>query len=245
VASAVAEAYGRARSLAEQLKRRDYLPALLHGLWAFHLVRDELNLSETLAEQMEMLGKESGNTAALLIGKEEHGISCFWRGDFNAARALFEQCHGLNEPAHRAVYNAWSVQDQYNQMLIYLATTTAFLGHVKALTHAKELKHPFTFAFALGVAAICESIVGSHREAERYAGELAAISTEHGFPFYVAWANLFEGRSSAALGHSKEGFTLIANSLSMMRATGAVIGTPLALMMLAEVNDALVVSLRL
>jgi tetratricopeptide (TPR) repeat protein len=246
-ASAVAEAYGRARSLAEQLKRRDYLPALLHGLWAFHLVCDELNLSEALAEQMEMLGKESGNKAALLIGKEDHGISCFWRGDFNAARALFEQCHGLNEPAHRAVYNAWSVQDQYNQMLIYLATTTAFLGHVaegrarlrQALTHAKELKHPFTFAFALGVAAICESIVGSHREAERYAAGLAAISTEHGFPFYVAWANLFEGRSSAALGHSKEGFALIANSLSMMRATGAVIGTPLALMMLAEVNDAL------
>jgi hypothetical protein len=62
---------------------------------------------------------------------------------------------------------------------------------------------------------------------------------ESTFPFYVPWANLFEGRSSAALGHSKEGFTLIANSLSMMRATGAVIGTPMALMMLAEVDDAL------
>ena len=53
-ASAVAEAYGRARSLAEQLNRRDYLPLLLHGLWAFHLVRDELKLSATIAEQMEI-----------------------------------------------------------------------------------------------------------------------------------------------------------------------------------------------
>jgi hypothetical protein len=145
------------------------------------------------------------------------------------------------------VSNAWSVQDQYNQTLIYLAAATAFLGHVaegrarlgEALTHAKELKHPFTSAFALNVAAIFESIVGSHRGAERYAAELAAISTEHGFPFYVAWANLFQGRSLAALGQSNEGFKLITNSFPMMRATGAVLGTPLALMMLAEVNDAL------
>jgi predicted ATPase len=108
----------------------------------------------------------------------------------------------------------------------------------EALTHAKELKHPFTFAFALSVAAIFESIVGSNRVAERYAAELAAISTEHGFPFYVAWANLLQGRSLAALGRSNEGFTLITNSFSMMRATGAVLGTPFALMMLAEVNDA-------
>ena len=246
-ASAVAEAYGRARSLAEQLNRRDYLPLLLHGLWAFHLVRDELKLSATIAEQMEILGQEGGNTTASLIAKEEHGISCFWRGDFDTARALFERCHGLNEPAHRAMSNAWSVQDQYNQTLIYLAAATAFLGHVaegrarlsEALTHAKELKHPFTSAFALSVAAIFESIVGSHRAAERYAAELAAISTEHGFPFYVAWANLFQGRSLAALGQSNEGFKLITNSLPMMRATGAVLGAPLALMMLAEVNDAL------
>jgi class 3 adenylate cyclase len=73
-ASAFAEAYGRARSLAEQLNRRDYLPLLLHGLWAFHLVRDELKLSATIAEQMEMLGQEGGNTTASLIAKEEHGI---------------------------------------------------------------------------------------------------------------------------------------------------------------------------
>jgi predicted ATPase len=193
-ASAVAEAYRRARSLAEQLNRRDYLPLLLHGLWAFHLVCDELKLSATIAEQMEILGQEGGNTTASLIAKEELGISCFWQGDFDTARALFERCHGLNEPAHRAASNAWSVQDQHNQTLIYLATATAFLGHVaegrgrlsEALTQAKEMKHPFTFAFALSVAAIFESIVGSHRVAERYTTELAAISTEHGAAQLVA-----------------------------------------------------------
>ena len=246
-ASTVAEAYERARSLAVHLNRPEYLPPLLHGLWAFHLVRDELKLSATLAEQMHTLGKERGNTTVSLLGKEDQGISCFWRGEFDTARALFEQCHGLNEQAHRAVYNAWSVQDQYSQMLIYLATTTAFLGHVAegrvrlghALTHAKELKHPFTFAFALGVAAIFESIVGSHSEAERYAAELAAISTEQGFPLYVALANVFQGQSLVARGHLKEGFSSLSGGLSMMRATGAVLCSPLALKMLAEVNGAL------
>jgi hypothetical protein len=67
---------------------------------------------------VQVLGKDEPDVTALLIGKEEHGINCFWRGEFNAARALFEQCHGLNEPSHRAVYNVWSVQDQYNQTIL-------------------------------------------------------------------------------------------------------------------------------
>jgi predicted ATPase len=196
---------------------------------------------------MEVLGEDGGNMTAFLIGKEEHGISCFWRGEFNAARALLEQCHGLNEPAHRGASNVWSVQDQYNQTLVYLAATLAFQGHAsqsrallsKALVHAKELRHPFGVAFPLSVAAICESVRGSLGDPNKYAGELLAVSTEHGFPFYAAWANIFQGRSMASLGQSNEGLTLITNSLTMMRATGAVLCTPLALMMLAEINDAL------
>jgi predicted ATPase len=246
-ASAVAEAYGRARILAEQLNRRDYLPLLAHGLWAFHLIRDELKQSVALAEQMQTLGKDEPNETALLIGREEHGISCFWRGEFNSARAMFEQCHGLNEPAHRAMSNTWAVQDQYNQTMLYMATTRAIQGYANegrailltALKQAKELRHPFTLAAALAISATFESVVGSGREAERYATELAVISTEHGFPFYAALANVFQGRSMAALGHPKEGLLAITNGVSMLRAMGAVCGTPLGLMMLAEVNDVL------
>ncbi len=67
-------------------------------------IRGESKLA--LAEQMQTLGKMHANLSALLLGKEEHGISCFWGGEFTTARILFEQCHGLNDPAHRAVYES-------------------------------------------------------------------------------------------------------------------------------------------
>jgi len=54
-APAVVEAYERARSLAEQLDLAPgYLAPLLHGLWAFHIVRGELH--QALAHAEEFIG---------------------------------------------------------------------------------------------------------------------------------------------------------------------------------------------
>ena len=74
-APAVAEAYGRARELAEQLDRPDYLAPLLHGSWALHLVRDELTVALALAEELETFGKAHDNLSASLVGKEERGMA--------------------------------------------------------------------------------------------------------------------------------------------------------------------------
>jgi predicted ATPase len=95
-APAAAEAYGRARSLADQLDLApSYLAPLLYGLWAFHRVRGELNQALALAKEMEQLGKARDNLSALLLGKHEHGLICYDRGELTAARALLEQCEGL------------------------------------------------------------------------------------------------------------------------------------------------------
>jgi tetratricopeptide (TPR) repeat protein len=212
-APAVADAYERARMLAERLDRRDYLPPLLYGLWVFQLTRSELKLSLTVAQQLETFGEERDNLSALLLGKLARGASYFWRGEWTAARALFEQCHGLSDPAHRAVYAAWVAQDMHNYMLLWLAHDLALLGHVdqgrtrlnEALAEARELRHAFTLALALPLAAYFESAYGSPHRAHQYAQELAALSNELGFPFFTAQANLHLGWSLTALGHAQEG----------------------------------------
>ena len=68
-------------------------------------------------------------------------------------------------------------------------------------------------------------------EMQRHAEELLALSTEHGFPFYLAWATVFRGRSLIALGQAQEGLALLTQGLAEMRATGAVAGTPVILML--------------
>src|SRR5208283_2495384 len=102
-APAVEEAYGRARELAEQLDRPDYLAPLLFGLFTLHYVRGELKVALALAEELEMFGKAHDNLSASLLGRESRGATYFSLGELTTARALIEQCDALGEPAHRAV----------------------------------------------------------------------------------------------------------------------------------------------
>jgi tetratricopeptide (TPR) repeat protein len=209
-----------------------WLAPLLHGLWAFHIVRGELNQALTHAEEMETLGKTRGNLSALLLGKHERGRICLHRGEFTTARALFEQYNALREPAHRAVLAAWVVQDRHIYNLGELGLTLALQGYIErggmrlneALTEARELKHPLTLVVALNEAAAFENIFGSPDRARRYAEELAAFSREQGFPYWAATADTYRGRSLCALGHLEEGLDFITKGLLMYRATGAQIG---------------------
>ena len=57
--------------------------------------------------------------------------------------------------------------------------------------------------------------------------EILALSTEHGFPFYLGLALAFRGRSLIALGQAQEGLALLTQGLAELRATGAVVRTPI------------------
>ena len=246
-APAVAEAYGRARELAEQLDRPDYLAPLLHGLWALHLVRGELKVALALAEELEMFGTAHDNLSASLVGKEERGMACFWLGEITTARALFEQCDALSDPAHRAVLAAWVAQDQYVQTLLYLAIILAVQGYIEqgrtrlnsALTEARRLRHAHTSAEAFQWASIFEIFLSWPHEANRYAQELTVLSNEHGFPYWAVWGNFCQGYSLTMLGRPEEGLHLMTNGLSSLRAMGAFVGMPWALTGVAAAYGAL------
>jgi tetratricopeptide (TPR) repeat protein len=240
-APAVGETYARASILAEQLDRSDCLVPLLRGQWAFHLNRSELRLTLSLAERIERIGEAQDNTPVRLLGHLAQGMNRFWLGEFVAARALFEQCHGLNDPAHRAGYAA------YGPMLAYLAWTLTYLGYIdqgrsrinEALTEARRLGHAYTLAFVLAVEAFIESATGSPHEARPYAEEIVAIGDEHGFALVSAWGHVHLGWSLTALGQAAGGLNLITNGLAMHRATGAVLMTPWMLMKLAAARHRL------
>ena len=148
----------------------------------------------------------------------------------------------LSDPAHRAI-GAGLSDDPYAVMLAYLAVTLAYLGYIdqarsrldEALSEARRLRHAHTLAHVLVCANWIDWITRSP-ELQRHAEELLALSTEHGFPFYLGWATAFRGRSLTALGQAQEGLALLTQGLAAVRATGAVVGTPMLLMWLAEAH---------
>jgi class 3 adenylate cyclase/predicted ATPase len=241
-AADVGETIARARALAEQIDRPEYLVPLIWGQWVFHWARSEHKLALSLAEQIEKIGEARNDVAAQLLGHRANGQTRLWLGEFVAARALLEQCHGLGDPAHRAA-GAGLSEDPYAVALTQLAVTLAYLGYFdqarsrlnEALSEARRLRQAQTLAAVLSGANRIGALTRSP-EMQRNAEELLALSTEHGFPLYLGLATAFHGSSLTALGQAQEGLTLLTEGLAAVRATGSVANTPYLLMGLADAH---------
>jgi len=104
----------------------------------------------------------------------------------------------------------------------------------EALTLAQELTHPFSLAYALTMAAV---VYQFHREAQAVqerAQELIALSTEQGFPLWLAYGTVLRGWALTALGERSAGITQIHQGFSIHRATGAEVEKPYFLALLTE-----------
>jgi tetratricopeptide (TPR) repeat protein len=177
-----------------------------------------------------------------LLGRRMHGQTRCQLGEFVAARTLLERCLGLSDPALR-VLGAGLSDDPYARMLADLAVTLAHLGYIgqarsrldEASSEARRLRHAHTLAVVLLRANRMDSIT-CLPELQRHAEELLALSTEHGFSYFLAWAMAFRGRSLTDLGQAQEGLALLTQGLVAVRATGTVGSTPMVLMWLAEAH---------
>jgi class 3 adenylate cyclase/tetratricopeptide (TPR) repeat protein len=240
-ATDVGETIARARALAERIDRPEYLVPLITAQWVFHLFRSEHKLALSLAERIEKIGEARNDVAVRLHGRRTIGWTRCHLGEFVAARALLEQCHGLADPVNSAV--GVSVVAPYASLLAQLAMTLMHLGYIdqarsrvnEALSEARRLRHAQTLAEILAYAFDIERFTFTRSvEMTRHTEELITLSTEHGFPVYLAWATIYRGVSLMALGQAEEGLSLLAQAVAAVRATGTVLHTPNCLALLAE-----------
>jgi class 3 adenylate cyclase/tetratricopeptide (TPR) repeat protein len=239
-ATDVGNTIARAHALAEQIDQPEHLVPLIYGQWAFHMIRSEHKQALLLAEQIERIGETRNDVVAQLQGRRAQGVTRYYLGEFVAARALLERCHGLGEPTHRAT-NAGLSADPYAMMLAQLAVTLAHLGYVdqarvrfsEALSEARRLRHALTLANVLTRANWFDWFIRT-AEAQRHAEELLVLSTEHGFPLFLGWAIALRGWGLVTLGQAREGLALLKRGLTAVRDTGAVASTPQHYMWLAE-----------
>jgi predicted ATPase len=242
----VGETYARARLLAEQLDRSEYLFPVLFGQFAFHFSRSEQKLALSIAQQMEEIGKTRNDAAMLLMGRLGRGMVCFMSGEFVTSRIVLEQCYAMNNPdvrvANRTSFAAVTAEDPHVIILVWLGLSLAYLGYIdaarsrarEALSEANRIGHVYSLASAAVWASWTECAVGSPHDIRRHAEQVVSISSEHGFPLWLAWGLIYRGWSMTSLGDSEEGYGLIAKGLALHRATGAGASTVLALILLAE-----------
>ncbi len=235
-------AYARARELCQQVGETSQLFPVLYGLWRFYQNRAELQKTRALGEQLFSLAQRVQDPALLLEAHRVMGQTMFWLGEMAPARAHFEQGMALYDPekhrSHAFVYG----QDPGMACRSFPAKPIWVLGYPdqalqsihQALTLSQEFTHPFSLAFALTMAAVVHQFRREAQTVQQRAEAVIAVSTEQGFPHWLAYNTILRGWALTAQGGGAEGIAQMRQGLAAYRATGAEIHRPYFLALLAE-----------
>jgi predicted ATPase/class 3 adenylate cyclase len=238
----VEKAYTRARELCQQIGETSQLFPVLFGLWRFYLVRQELQTTRALGEQLLNLAQSAQDPTLLMVAHNALGTSLFDLGECSSARAHLEQSIALHDPLqHSSVAFIYGV-DPGVHGLSRAARALGVLGYSdqalqrisEALALAQKLSHPFSLAFALVAAALLHADRREERTTQERAEALIALSTEQGFPFWLPPGTVLRGWALAAQGQVAEGIAQMRQGVAARRATGTETGPLRFLALLAE-----------
>jgi len=235
-------AFSRARALCQQVGETPQLFPVLMGLNRVYAARAEHETARGLAEQLLALAQSAQDPALLLVAHHAMGQLLCWLGEFVSARAHLQQVITLYNPQqHRPLALVYGVD--FGVVFSAAAFTLWYLGYPeqalrssdKSITLAQELSHPHSLALALHYAAWIHQYRHEGQATQQRAEELIALSNEQGFPFLGAWGIMYGGWALAQQGQEEEGIAQIRQGFAASRATGAGVGQPYWLALLAEV----------
>jgi predicted ATPase len=103
-----------------------------------------------------------------------------------------------------------------------------------AIAEARRLAHPASLAVSLSLGAVPLSFVGDDAALDERAGELVAMTTEQGFPFWRAQGTVYRGWVKVKNGDLAEGISLLRSGSAAYRATGAELWMPRYFALLAR-----------
>ncbi len=239
----VESTYRRALALCEHREDTSYFFSAQLGLWAFYQLRGQYNVSSPLSKRLVGMALRSQKPNQLAEGHRVVGATMFRLGELEQARTHFEQVLALRRPE----------PPQYDYMMGYgrdpAVHAMSTLGWIlwyqgwpdqararchEALAMARERPDTVNLALCLVFAAEVHRRRREVRETGEYAKAAIAVACEQGFPIYLAWGTVLQGWEMAERGNPAEGIARIHQGLTAYAATGASLGRPNLLAMLAE-----------
>ncbi|MFQ5813233.1 MAG: AAA family ATPase [Anaerolineae bacterium] len=238
----VEQTYARARDLCRQIGETPGIIPVLRGLLAFYRVRADFQTARELAEQFLRLAQTPEYSAFLVDAHEELGVTLLQVGELGPSRAHLEQAIAIYNPQQPRSAALMPGHAPAVLCLSHAAWALWLLGYPdqalkrcqEALILAEELSHPFSIVFALNFAAVLHQFRQERQAVKERSEAVIALSTEHGFPFWIAGATVLQGWALAVEGKTEEGIAQMRQGLAAWQATGAEIGVPHYLALLAE-----------
>ena len=242
----VAQTYLRGRELCEEVGDAGQLVTVLRGLWAFHLVRAELDASRDVALQLIALAEREHSIAYELEAHRPLGQSLFYLGNFAAARHHSARAIALYDPEQHGGHVLCYGSDSRIVSMSYEAWALWFLGYPdqsllrgeEALVLARRLKHPFTLAQTLADTMYLYPLRGEVERTREAAEEMIVCAEEYGFPYWSSIGAIHLGWALALGGAREPALERLEAGLSAYRRTGASLALPWFLGMFAEAQRA-------
>jgi predicted ATPase len=238
----VEAAYRRARVLCQQLGDTQDVFPVLFGLWRFYVVRPDFSLARQLGEELLALAKRRDETPLYVMAHLALGGTSLFLGELLPARRHLEEGIMRYSPAQRHSPLFRAGLDPGVSCHVFATLTLWLLGYPnqavvrahEALALATEIAHPFSHAYALFFAAVVWLCRREGQEVYDHAEAAMTLSTEQGFPLWLANSTIHRGWAMMASGQREEGLRQMRQGLTDYRATGAELGVPHFLALLAD-----------
>jgi DNA-binding winged helix-turn-helix (wHTH) protein/predicted ATPase len=221
----VERVFGRARALCEELKDESrYLQATWGLMWV-SVVRARFGKTQALAREMLALAKKRRDSIFRVVAHMELGGTAYTLGNAISARRHFREVEVLYNPRQHSSYVARVGVDVG---LFSRSWESHFLWHSgypdrarakaeETVNLARQLSHPFTQAIALAYATMLNQFQRDFNEIDRLAKATITYTTEHGFPYYLAWAEVLGGWSDVIRGGRDEGIVKIRHGIEVLQ----------------------------
>lgn len=231
------------KDLVDPHKAAEVLIPVLLGLGAYYGHRAKYQAAREIYDQIFTLAQAAGDPELMMLAHWGPGYLLVEMGEFLSARDHLEKALETYDPdKHQRLITIFTL-DLGVSCLSWLSCALFFLGYPdqalrrsgEAIVLARQISHPFTLAVALAVASLLHSWMLDGEGTQELADEAIEICREKGFSFWLSVTSAFWGLAQAWQGKYKEGIRQMREGERAWRASGAIIGLPEYLIVLAEV----------
>jgi TOMM system kinase/cyclase fusion protein len=240
----VGPVFARARELCVQIGQPVSLMAVLWGVWAWRVVREEFDACLELSREVMQLADTHADDGLRMEAHFVPGLTLYYRGDFVKAREHLEAGLALYDAERCRQWSRYTGQNAGATARSYLALALWSLGYPdqalrvgqEGVRLANEIAHPFTQCYAIHHFGWLQQHLRLGKETQASAEQELRIAGEQGFLFWKAVGAL--SRSAALLLQNKpaEALEQATQGLAAFRATGAALSLAHYLGYIAEAH---------
>ena len=228
-AADVGPVFERAQQLGQKLAGPAEQFFIHWGIWAWRVVREELQLCNQMAEQAQCMVAPLGDAGLQAEALFLPALTSFYLGDFETSRTCCEQGFQLLDEETAKLYARHTGQNVGVTMQCYWALSLWHLGFPdqalqrigEAVEMGRAIKHPFSLAYALGHSGWLHHHCRMSDDVRRAADETVAVGKEQGFPFWVAEGLLHQGFSLQLQQQTEPALQTLQAGLDVFNMTGA------------------------